>query len=433
MRKLFSILAAAGLAVAIAAPAQAAPAWDSDGSWSKGVKWLEGELVNGALPAPAWDPATPADPDWGMTIDMLIAVRASKLEQPLAQALSQNIAANVDSYTTPSWGAGLIIGGATAKVLFASVISGGDPLSFGGHNMRQRTLDRIDAGGWIHDSDGNGGNMFDQSLAVLGLAGSGGVPDNVVQYLLSQQCAEGGFPLFPTAGPIGNCQASAADANDDVKKLWPEPHVDGTAMAIQALYGAGKKQQADKAVAWLAGMQQPNGSFFDRWASPVPSTNSTGLAAQALYAGGKVDQASKAAAFIRTLQLTTANAGAASAHVGAIAKGTADFADGTADGICEVKPEFENCFIDEMDPWHRATTQALLAFTLVPMHRIGVDSPPTPSSPSSPSPSASAPGSGGGLPVTGPAAFTMAGVGAAVVLAGMLLLALARRRRVSVR
>jgi LPXTG-motif cell wall-anchored protein len=401
-RFLTALAASAALIISAGAPAHAAePALEN------GASWLESQLVNDALPGP-FSPV-----DWGLTIDGLLALRAAQLKPAVAGKIADAVAANVDSYATGvDWGGPEEIeGGATAKILFAAVAAGRDPLDFGGHNMRQRTLALVDpANGWLMDSSSgalvNGGNMFDQSLAVLGLAGSGGVPENVVAFLLKQQCDDGGFRI----------QLSADEASACVSD------VDATAMAVQALYVAGGTAAASDAVDWLIGVQGDDGGLTADGSAGPGNTNSTGLAGQAFYAAGKQPEAEQAAIFIRSNQLTTANGGASAAHAGAIAwdKAVLAGAQGTVIG------EFE------FDQWRRATAQALLGLSKVPMGRIGIDGPPPYQPSASPSPSASVPG-GGNLPVTGASTMTYALAGGGVLLAGVVLLLVARRRKETAR
>ena len=90
------------------------------------------------------------------------------------------------------------------------------------------------------------------------------------------------------------------------------------------------------------------------------NANSTGIIAQALRAAGQTGPADKAGAWIQSLQLTSANAGAASADVGAIAYDPGQRDDAIAHGVPS-----------ERDPFRRATSQGVLALPQVVLPPAG--------------------------------------------------------------
>jgi LPXTG-motif cell wall-anchored protein len=444
---------AAGLITVASVPALATPQPAFRDAGRAAAAWLAGQLVDGALPGFV-------GADWGLTIDALLALQSTGTEPAAVAAITAAVAANGDAFTTFRTDQGdYVDGGSTAKVLVASVASGNDPRSFGGHDWRQRTLDLIhdaDQGakaGWLYDKSPTateGENLFGQSLAVIGLARSGGVPQPVVDFLIKQQCPGGGFRLYPGAGGT----ACAEDPTD--KQIMD---VDATAVAMQALIAAaeagatGTAEPLADATAWLLSVQADTGSFSGSAVTAYPNTNSTGLAGQALAAVGEHAAAAKAAAFVAAQQLTASNAGKAAAHVGAIAYTPDALQVAAANGIGDF----------ELDQWRRATSQAILGLTQVPLGRIGTDDPgPAPSptasatttptatpSPTVPAteppasasptgepgagtpttpPTTTAPAVGGRLPVTGAALTWYAVSGAAMLLAGATLLLLLRRQ-----
>ena len=268
--------------------------------------------------------------------------------------------------------------------------------------------------------------------------------------MLFRSCPGGGFRLYPGAGGT----ACAEDPTD--KQIMD---VDATAVAMQALIAAaeagatGTAEPLADATAWLLSVQADTGSFSGGAVTAYPNTNSTGLAGQALAAVGEHAAAAKAAAFVAAQQLTASNAGKAAAHVGAIAYTPDALQVAAANGIGDF----------ELDQWRRATSQAILGLTQVPLGRIGTDDPgPAPSptasatttptatpSPTVPAteppasasptgepgagtpttpPTTTAPAVGGRLPVTGAALTWYAVSGAAMLLAGATLLLLLRRQ-----
>lgn len=457
---------------AVTAPADA-PANPHAAAAAAAARWLAGQTVDGRLPGPF------GGVDWGLTVDALLALQASGTEPAAVRSVADALAANVDSYATgadfgePDY----VIGGAVAKLLVAALAAGRDPTDFGGHDLRRRTLHTIagpDAGGehgWVYTFYAgerlSGGNLFDQSLAVIGLARSGGVPQPVVDFLVRQQCTGGGFRLYPTSGGAA-CTAVPVD-----QQL---PDVDSTAMAVQALLLAdeagveGAAAAARAGVAWLLDRQRPDGSFTGSAVTDYPNSNSTGLAGQALAAAGETAAADRAAAYLASLQLT--DTGAAARHAGAVAYTPQAFAAAVASGISD----------GDLDQWRRSTAQAALGLAKVPLGVIGTpggqpgpEPTPTASSTASPgptgspsptvSPTASGPadptappsaapspsatdpatatppasspsstpspggGSGGGLPTTGVAVASIGLLGGGVVVAGVALVVLGRRRR----
>ncbi|MFI7211360.1 cell wall anchor protein [Micromonospora maritima] len=346
----------------------AAPADDARAAAS----WLAGQFTDGSLPGPF------GGPDWGLTIDGLVALSATGVDDSTRRAATAQVAAHVRAYNSyDDWGIeGFTDGGATAKLLYAASAAGADPTDFGGYDLRAETLSLLagaDAGtqrGRVTsrttaDSGPDVGNTFDQSFAVLGLARSGDVPQDAVDFLVRQQCVAGGFRLYPDTadGPSPSCDAQP-DATLDV---------DSTAMAVQALLAAaddgaaGAGDAARRGADWLAAQQRADGSFGGSGPTTGANANSTGLAGQALAAAGDDAGATRAARALAGWQLTAANGGKATGDAGAIAYDAAGLATAVAGGIGE----------NERDQWRRATAQALLGLAQVPLGRIGLDLPPT--------------------------------------------------------
>lgn len=344
------------------------------------AKWQAGELVDGGIPGFS-------GADWGLTIDTMMALAATRSQPAALGAAADAVAANIRKYNSAEeWGMpGSRIAGATAKVLFASVAAGRTPTSFGGLDMRAETLDLIagaDAGddaGRIRDKltgSPDSSNAFGQSLAVLGLARSGGVPQAAVDFLIKQQCPSGGFRLFPVQ--LGSTGATCQDTPTTV--LDP----DSTGMAVQALLSAaaesrsaGAAAAAKKGADWLKSKQRADGSFGGSGPTEASNTNSTGLAGQALRAAGHSAEADRAAAWVAKYQITADNAGAATKDVGTIAYNEEALTSARAEGI----PDFQR------DQWRRATPQALLVLAGVPLGDLGkAPTEPTGTATSTPAP-----------------------------------------------
>jgi hypothetical protein len=115
--------------------------------------------------------------------------------------------------------------------------------------------------------------VYRQSLAILGLAATGHVPNNqAVGWLLAQQCPDGAFTAYRA-----NTSAACTPASEDEN---------ATAAAIEALVVVVRPTAT--AVAALKHFQLADGGFYDNTAfGPAASdANSTGLALSALAAAG---------------------------------------------------------------------------------------------------------------------------------------------------
>ncbi|MFD5568969.1 prenyltransferase/squalene oxidase repeat-containing protein [Streptomyces cadmiisoli] len=332
------------------------------------AQWQAGELENGAIPG-----FSPGIYDWGLTVDTLIALKATGADDAAADKVVDTLKVHVRDYNSyDAWGEpGQRVSGATAKLLYAAVAAGENPAEFGEYNLRQETLDLI-AGpekgleeGRLKDKvlDGSdNSNTFGQSLAVVGLARSGDVPQSAVDFLIDQQCAAGGFRLYPYAFGSGTVTGDC-DAQGDDAVLDP----DSTAMAVQALLAAaedgaeGAAAAAKKGGDWLAAIQHDDGALMGSGPTAFPNANSTGLGGQALAATGHQAAADKAAAWVEAHQITSSNAGAASAETGTIAYNDEALTGAQADGISEF----------QRDQWRRSTPQALLTLAQIPLGEIG--------------------------------------------------------------
>ena len=329
--------------------------------------WLIRELRSGGMPAPT---PTTADPvDWGLTLDVLFALHATGTGQRAAT----RIVAAADEHAGDYLGVRLYAdrrarrAGQTAKLLLAATVAGKDPRSFGRvmradgslaagrYDLRAETLSLIGRSGRLSDRGVSldNTNVFSQSLAVLGLARSGGVGRRPVRYLVRQQCAAGYFRMFDRTGRSCDRDRDAADT-------------DGTAMAIQALLSArdsgvtGLDAPLKRATSWLRGRQRPDGSFGGGVSTEAPNSNSTGLAAQALAATGQTKAARRAAAYVGSLVVTPARAtGRLSAETGAIAYNAAAMVTARTQGITG------------RDQWRRAGAQAILALAPTPLTSLG--------------------------------------------------------------
>ena len=200
------------------------------------------------------------------------------------------------------------------KLLYMTKVFGVDSTNLGGLNIENelralmQTSGSAQPGRFTDHSDfGDFSNGFGQAFDILGLAWTtGGVPPEAITFLLAEQCPAGGFRLFYDANP--SC------GSDD------QADPDATGLAIDALVGRpGASSAINRAASWLVAEQDASGAFGGSGPTASLNANSTGIIAQALRVIGQTASADKAGAWIQSLQLTSANASAASADVGAIA------------------------------------------------------------------------------------------------------------------
>jgi len=388
--------------------------------------YLARQLVDGTHYVFDFDGKTP---DAGLTADGVFGMAAAKSSGAAITAATTWLAANAPGYIDTAGAFGGPFPGAYAKLALVAEVTGRDPHAFGGIDLlgKLRMLEcpaigRPDCApgqaGLFKNTTTDGGfpNVVTQALAVLALsrpdAGGDGPGAAAVGFLVRQQCTDGGFPaLFPAAGTA--CESD----------------VDGTAFAVQALVLAGRGAAADKALSWLESVRRPDGSFAN--STGAPNSNSTAVAVQALLAGGR--GASTSVAWLRARQVGCP---------GPVAQRGAVTYAGTYDKTAL-----------------RASTQATAALAGSPLTTLtssgaGADAlvlacaaPPPPSAPpTSPTgshtpapttapPTTTPPGNAApqpSLPATnaanGSAIRLLAGVGAALVAAGVGALVLVRRR-----
>lgn len=382
--RLAAALAGLGTAVLVGLPAGPAQAATTEEPAPAAAGWLAGQLVDGQFLL--FDGTDFPDP--GLTIDAVLAFAA-------AGVAAQDAAAATAWLATPETLTSYLgdrvtntFAGAHAKLALGAQVQGHDPTSFGGVDLISGLLALQDEDGRFRDDSefGDFSNAFSQSFAVLALARTpAGAPPAAVDFLLAEQCPDGGFPE----------QFGQESCRSDV---------DATGMVVQAMVAAGADQTA--ALDWLADQQQPDGGFNG-------NANSTGLAAQALSAGGRDPAAESAADFLTGLQVGCDGAEDQRGSIPASADDPGDVPRATAQAI----PGMVGVPMGELDGTGAQAEAPLLA--------CETDPTPAPTGTAAPPPS----GTGGELPVTGSPALLLAGGGAALAGAGGLAVWATRLRR----
>ncbi|MEY2425214.1 MAG: hypothetical protein QOI61_786 [Actinomycetota bacterium] len=292
--------------------------------------------------------------DTGLTIDALLALAAAgRASDTESQATADWVVGNVDAYVT-GFDPEALYAGALGKAITFGVVYDLDPTELGGHDLEADLRSLLATNGRFKDkaTDFQSGDPVDfsngigQAFDVLGLAASeDGAPASSVNYLLLQQCPNGGFRV-----QLGDT-ACADNATVDV---------DATSFALTALGAVAASDTVDDAitdgVAYLASIQDEDGSFEG-------NANSSGLAAATLRAYGDAPNANTAAGFVKTLQLTSGD------DAGAILLDQDGYDAASSDGLDEPGRTVAA----------RATAQGVMAFGLPAYSLIGERAPVEPS------------------------------------------------------
>lgn len=229
-----------------------------------------------------------AYPDYGSTIDSVLALDAAHTAQYEAKRAQIYIAQHIGKYV----GNGTErYAGATAKALLMAQAQRVKPTGYlTGYNLRGSLRSLEQPTGRFSDKSkfGDFSNTFTQSLAIIALRRVGvavGAP--AVRYLFLQQCPGGGF------------------RQDEADTQCTHAHtatVDATSIAVQALVavpqGSEETSRITQAMTYLTGHQQADGGMKGNLGV---NSNTTGLAALAFASGGRSTQASKAKAFLGNL------------------------------------------------------------------------------------------------------------------------------------
>jgi hypothetical protein len=344
-----SVALAVGATITGASPAQAGAPQD------QATRWLAKQLTDGVVHNDDF-----GFDDYGLTADVGFALAAIGDHEATVKDIRHALAKHVQSWTTGAdFGTSDVYAGPTAKAVVFAEVAGKNPDSFGGVDLIKQLSRRVSNEepivGRIEDKSTSGdfANTIGQALAAQGLAfADSRKADEVIAFLLKQQCHEGWFRLNFTENKSKKNQT--CDGGNP--KTSSVPDTDATALALLSLLALPHHSRAvnraiDNATDWLVGHQERNGSFGGGPATEAPNTNSTGLAAWALGSAGACRVAQDAADWVYGLQLTSVKR-----ENGAIAYDKAAYqAANAADGIDE----------SSRDQYRRATAQAAPALVYV--------------------------------------------------------------------
>ena len=221
-------------------------------------------------------------PDLGQTSDVALGLAATTGQDSALAKVLTYLGSNASGYVhgDPASGekAGANYAGSTGKLALVAQISGKNPASFGGLDLIGELRELMDSEGRFRDDSkfGDFSNPLGQAFAILALqrAEPGGAPQSAIDYLVTAQCADGGFAdAYPKAGT--KCSASP----------------DATGLALQALVAAGADCPAVQARSWLTAQRRADGSFSSSAVAPsqpgAGNVNSTAYAALGLATAGE--------------------------------------------------------------------------------------------------------------------------------------------------
>jgi hypothetical protein len=351
LRRGAALAVAAALAVStLATPAQAAdPPADE-----LAATWLTGQLTGGIIHNDQY-----AFDDYGLSIDVALALDALGGHEATVAEISAAVAAHVDSYITGvDFGSSDVYAGAIAKAVVLAQAAGADPSSYGGEDLLRRLERRVSATapirGRIRDKtdDSDFANVIGQAYAVQGLGVAGSpTAGPALRYLLRQQCAKGYFRLNFTKSKKRADQT--CDGGDPATASAPDTDVTALAvLTLTSLHSSNPhvKSAITDAVGWLKKRQKANGSFGGGTSTEASNTNSTGLAGWALGVRHACTAAGAAAGWVDRFQVTGATGGSPlAADIGAVGYDKAAY-----DGVVAA----EEITVAQRDQWRRATAQA---------------------------------------------------------------------------
>ncbi len=170
--------------------------------------------------------------------------------------------------------------GVQAKIVAAVVAAGGDPRAFGGVDLVQAILDTLGANGRFDRA-----TVFDDALAVIALeAGQVAIPDDVIQWLLNAQCADGGWQYNKPASAHddAHCRSTAHPTKD-----YFESDTNTTAYVVQAVEAAGGGVFTHDPFSFFDAIRDGERHGWGyTWGFQTTDANSTALVIQAYISAG---------------------------------------------------------------------------------------------------------------------------------------------------
>ncbi|MET3960616.1 hypothetical protein ABIE44_000550 [Marmoricola sp. OAE513] len=359
-----SALTATGLTLA-APPAQAAA---DPRPLDQAISYLKNQLVDDIMLNPAFGGIE----DYGLSADVALSLKALGKEPETVKAIGKAVREHYYSWVTdydsgfgnPSSPTELT--GSMAKALVLSQVAGSDPSVYR-DKVQADIEDNLYQGapltGRIRNINdfvypppdfnpvpGDNANVFGQSFAARALV----LADSddkaaVLDFLLDQQCADGGFREKFDASDDPNQECGAGDTATYGDRIGATATAVINLQAIASEPGVNVTAALASARAWLVTQQNANGS----WGTGTGNANNTGLAAQAL---GETADTAEAAQWLRDFQANDTDACTGlKKFVGAVALDEDTLTDGRNEGVP----------LTAVGTWQRSTSQVLYGLSLV--------------------------------------------------------------------
>jgi hypothetical protein len=276
-----------------------------------GATWLAAQVGKGGYVATAdgkGDPAT--------TVTVGLALAAAGVAPKTVGAIATYLGAHVDEYARAN---NADRPGALGRLAMLATVAGRDPNAFGGTAPANHLIDRILAtrtlagpnAGLLADPMYSG--VFNHALGLLGVATARSLtPDqqsavtSALDFLVAQQCAEGGWQNAPRIVLAGIALTQCGTGQNG-------PDTNAASLAVEALAAFHRAPRTDP-LGWFAAAQNAAGGF-GYLPGGATDADSTSLSIQAILAAGASPTAARftkggtsAYAALLALQLTCAAA-----------------------------------------------------------------------------------------------------------------------------
>ncbi|HYS40310.1 MAG TPA: prenyltransferase/squalene oxidase repeat-containing protein [Pseudonocardiaceae bacterium] len=270
----------------VAAPATAGTPPNTNNPAKAAAGWLDRQLTDGQRIEWTFDGFT--DEDRELTAFTVLALDSAGVGRADAARATAWLA-------QPDVLRGYVGNGTTESFVFAHALialvaqaQGRNPNRFGGVNLLGEIRAQLAGSGQFLDRSANSDLLRDdvdsQSMAILALHRHGSVPKSAVDFLVSTQCADGGFDSGPVPHPSSGCVSD-----------W-----ESTALATQALLAVGRRGPVGRAMDWLQSQQRADGSFDG---PPFTDSMFTGLPTLAFRLTHRVASAQLGISLLRSFQV----------------------------------------------------------------------------------------------------------------------------------
>ncbi len=265
MKSVASFLLAAGLVIAVASPASAAPtSSDPKTAARDAASWLAAQ-VN----AKGWIPnaANPAQPNLSLSAQAVTALAAAGVGKTKVDALMQYLGQHVNDFVVRS---GSDDPAALAYLILDDVATGANPSA-----LVTRLLATQQGNGLFGSSDPTFDGAFREGLSLLALHAAGTSNSAGVTWLEGQQCADGSWTAF---------RANTATPCPPIDPVnFTGPDTNSTALAVLGLHAQGATTQPANGVAALKAVRNSGGGWgFLARSDQATDANSTGEVLAAL-------------------------------------------------------------------------------------------------------------------------------------------------------